>query len=497
MKLFMKLFFVAALLTIVAFLAGCSALKALVAATGFQWEFSESSFEQETGVQTPYDWKFLFGVNMSADQAELLNGSFSVNLSILEQAGFSLPNIQNQIIAAHAAPTPSGSPGLRYANKILFQNQTVMMDGDAIAKLGDSVGASGAGWYGVYYTEEAVGFLKGTIKNCNGSVPQNQEITVHLSDGPFWTYASPTDGSWALPSINDKPAAIGFNSSDCAGTSTAPVTDTTNNPDPKQGAVPTVMPNTPLNDKTNVVNVGNLSLQDFGAKTNTSKPTDLAKYEFNDDYNNWTFTGNYGECFKMFNDAPSYNLMFPNGTNTAPTYGLISTGWSDVGGKTTCTLSRTFTVPAGATNMLISYDFLSQEYPVYVGSAYNDIFTVMVQGDTQYAVHRTINGDNNWQNFDNTTTPPQGQIGWIASSADAQYNTQTDPGDPHVFNGHLVWTNVANTTPRGNNDSNLLTGLTATYPVTAGATITVLFTVSDTADAIYDSAAALEYVAFQ
>jgi hypothetical protein len=472
--------------------AGCDAAEeVLEEVTDMEWELDESQFEDQSGVDTPYNWDFLFAVKLSADQAELIDEGFDVDISLVEEAGIDLGEIDNQVIMAHVASV-GDKPGLRYANKILIEGGKIVLDGQSIDKLGDSVGASGAGWYVSYHSRNAVGFVKGEVKDCDGQVPAADQLLVNLSDGPFFTYASAEDGSYALPSVNGKPAAVAFDAGDCAGTDSAPVTDPGSDPNGKDpGTEPN---NDPLDDGTNIIDAGLVDLSQDGAPDG-GEPATGTRFEFDGaDGAAWASTGN---CYQVLTDADDYGVMFPAGTDATSSVGFLSTGDPDSANLTSCTITRTFTVPATATKMLVAYDFISQEYEEWVGSAYNDIFTVIIQGEFDYVVHRTINGANYWVEL----TPAEGDIGWIGDSADAQYNPTNPPegysNGPGLFDGHLDWGTSDSNTPRGNNDDNLVYGRVAEYPVTGGATITVLITVSDVADAIYDSAGALDYVEFQ
>ena len=165
-------------------------------------------------------------------------------------------------------------------------------------------------------------------------------------------------------------------------------------------------------------------------------------------------------------------------------FAYISTGSPTESGLTACTVMRTFQV-GDYSEVAVGYDFLSQEYAEWVGSPYNDIFTIQVQGDTGYIVHRTINGENNWENLTNT------DIGFIGESADAQYNSS-----PYELDGHLVW--AGGSSPRGEDDDLNVTGAEAVYALPDGATtVTILIAISDVADAIYDSVAAIDYIEFR
>jgi hypothetical protein len=116
-------------------------------------------------------------------------------------------------------------------------------------------------------------------------------------------------------------------------------------------------------------------------------------------------------------------------------------------------------IPAG-TNLHVKYVFASEEYPEFVGSSYNDVMAVWINGkncatvpDTGEAVSiNTINDKKNSSYYvDN-------------SAGAAGYSTSMD---------------------------GLTTPLTCSVPVTPGQPVTVRISVADTSDHIYDSAVAL------
>lgn len=470
-----------ALLTVVFalwFVTGCedAAEDALEEATGYDWELNEDEFNEETGAETPEDWQFMFAVNLDkAETAELLDQEFSVDLSLLEELGLDFADVTQQVIMAKAATTPGGDVGLRYANKILFKNSKMVLDGESIEKLGASVGSSGAGWYVAYLSLNAVGFVKGTVTDCDGNVPDVDNILVLASDGPFFTFAA-NDGTWALPSRNGKPAAVNFDAGDCAGSSESPVTDPAEDPNGKDpGSEPS---NDPLEDDTNVIDDGET---DLGGEDGVDPPPlgdeDNLDFETGDG-SGWSSTGS---CFGVYDG--NYGDLFPGGSEQY--YGFITSGGNN---NASCTVTRTLTVPAGATKFVVSYNYISQEYIEWLNSAYNDIFTIIIQGETGYVVHRTINDVAFEGAWDDLGMP----IGDIASSDDATYN---DNGA--IFDGQLAWGGSDAETPRGEGDTAGSAGRVAEYAVEEGATITVLITVSDVADQIYDSAAVIDYVQFQ
>jgi len=481
-------------------LAGCSeddAEDALEEATGYDWELTEEQFEDDQGVDTPFGWNFIFAIKLEDGDEEMMDKDLELDLSLLEELGFEMGDYDNQIIFAHVASTGSGN-GLRYANKMLFRNGKIMLDTEAVEAMGDSIGSSGPGWYVAYHSEEAVGYVTGSVLNCDGEAPANaNEILVLASDGPFFTFAA-KNGSYALPSLDGKPASVNFDAGDCTGSDTAAITDEENGKDPDTSTDPDV-----LEDETLVVQAGETNLQFEGPEQPEEPPAGdvFERYEFDDGEDAWTFTSN---CFGIIGeDVDVYDLLFPDGEDDGFFFGFLSTGAQGVANKTTCTLSRTFNVPADATKMVVAYDFISQEYKEWTPSAYNDIFTVIIQGEYDYVVHRTVNAvesDGYWEQV----PADLAQFGWIVDSPDAQFNKETGAEGngqfsqgAYMWDGHLKYTEVAANTGRGNDDNYEVKGQTAEYPVTGGSTITVLFTVSDVADAIYDSAAAIDYIEFQ
>ena len=505
----MRLLMLAVLAMFAIWLSGCAeaAEEALEEATGLNWDLEncDSSEVNEDGIPecanapVPDNWTYLFAVYLQdEDQISLMDQDFSVDVSMFEDI-LNFDEITLQVVFARV---DEELDALRYANKVLLADSEIKLDTEAIEKMGPSIGSSGEGWYVCYAATKPFGYITGEVTDCNGNSPADDTVLVTATDGPFFTYARGA-GSWALPSLNGKPALVNFDAGDCSGSQDAPVTDTGENPDPKDpGSEPESdnlddgtdngeLPEGGEDQGTNIVAVGKVKLnedQPSGGETGSGD-----RFEFDDGVAAW---GNTGDCFAIYNDADDYGLLFPGGTDAGGYFAYISTGSPTQSGLQACTVMRTFNV-SGYSKMIVSYDFISQEYQEWVGSAYNDVFTVLIQGETGYVVSRTINGDNNWDPL----TPAEGVIGFIADSADAQYNpTSADPysNGAYMLDGHLVWGGSDGNTPRGENDGGDVMGRVAEYPLPAGATtITVLITVSDVADAIYDSVAAIDYIEFQ
>jgi hypothetical protein len=199
----------------------------------------------------------------------------------------------------------------------------------------------------------------------------------------------------------------------------------------------------------------------------------------------WDFSsGCWAEGYGYATDA--YADLFPDGGYSG--YLFASSGGS---GNQSCTLTTTVTVPSGLTSLEAGYNFASQEYSEWVGSAYNDIFTVIIQGAPDYLVNRTVNNiatDNDWMDI-----PAAAQtIANITDSSDADYNPTG-----RIFDGSLKYSSSASEDPRGTpSDENLGKVSTVTLP-DGMTTITIIVTVSDVGDAIYDSVGMIDHLCFK
>ena len=116
-------------------------------------------------------------------------------------------------------------------------------------------------------------------------------------------------------------------------------------------------------------------------------------------------------------------------------------------------------MPAAST-LHIRYVFASEEYPEFVGSAYNDVMAVYVNGK-------------NCAYVPGTTTPVS--INTVNAGENSAYYVDNAAGAAGY-----------STTMDG-----LTVPLTCSVPVTPGVPVTVRIAVADTSDGIYDSAVAL------
>jgi hypothetical protein len=420
-------------------------------------------------VKAPKGWTCSVGFDLPEDKAKELDGEFEIDLSPIKNLyEFEDPDF---MIAFAKAAEVEGEWRLEFANKIKVDDNKIILDGAALKKLGPSVGSSGAGWYGMYFADKECGFIHGVVADCDGN--KREGILVLASDGPFFNYTA-DDGSWAIPSLSNKPANINFqDGEDCSGDTADPVTDEENPKDnTDEGDTP---PQDPFDDGTDNVDSGE---DQMGENDDTASSE--AAYDFEDG----TLQG--FQCFDHCSGVSDaeYGDLFPDGDETQYLY-LTSGGINSQNPSCTCT--ATMTVPDGMSELVISYDFMSQEWEEWAFTAYNDIFTAIIQGEFDYVINRTVDNtatDDDWADVSMV-------VAGVDTSPDAQYNATGA-----VFDGHLKWGTSENNTPRGGVEESMV-GTTATFPVEAGATITLILTVSDVGDKIYDSAATIDWVGFK
>ena len=132
-----------------------------------------------------------------------------------------------------------------------------------------------------------------------------------------------------------------------------------------------------------------------------------------------------------------------------------------VGGGSTYDAARfTVTVVPNEDTLHVRYAFASEEYPEYVGSQYNDVMAVFVDGQ-------------------NCAYVPETQTAVSINSVNDHTNAQ------------YYVDNAAGASGYGTSMDGLTTPLTCSVPVTPGEQVTVSIAVADVADDQYDSAVAL------
>jgi hypothetical protein len=151
------------------------------------------------------------------------------------------------------------------------------------------------------------------------------------------------------------------------------------------------------------------------------------------------------------------------------------TDFGDVGEPGDATsLQLTMQVPVGATALSFQYNFLSTEYPEFVGTIFNDTFSVQVD---DLSGTRTFN----------VATVNSAKFFPISDTRGKASGFDLFTDDP---------TNVDTVFGTGLPDAGLTDFQTFSVPVTENSTITVTFKVQDTGDGILDSAVLLDAVQF-
>jgi hypothetical protein len=130
------------------------------------------------------------------------------------------------------------------------------------------------------------------------------------------------------------------------------------------------------------------------------------------------------------------------------------------GFTTTDTAAFSVTVVPNGQTLNVRYVFASEEYPEYVGSSYNDVMAVFVDG-------------RNCALVPGTQSPVS--VNTVNAGSNAQYHVDNQLGAPGY----------------GTTMDGLTTPLTCSVPVTPGEPVTIRIAVADASDEIYDSAVAL------
>jgi len=137
----------------------------------------------------------------------------------------------------------------------------------------------------------------------------------------------------------------------------------------------------------------------------------------------------------------------------------INTGSGSIGAIGS-SIKQRFTVPANVRTLRLDFNFVSEEFPEFVGSQFNDAFTAVIttpQGDILFAQtsvnsanNVTLIGDCNFPGGDNTC----GQTGWMEGSVDLSMFSGTgtpiqvdlifstlDAGDD-IYDTHVLVDNI-------------------------------------------------------
>lgn len=156
--------------------------------------------------------------------------------------------------------------------------------------------------------------------------------------------------------------------------------------------------------------------------------------------------------------------------NTSPSTSCVLGGLNNPQNNDLVQLDVTLNVPAGAQSWLVDFKFLSEEFPEYVGTSFNDAFLIE-QGSSNF----TISG--------NQITAPN-NVAFDANGNRLTINTTGALG--------MSAADAAGTTYDGATKA-----LSTHAPIPEGAsTVRVIFSVMDLGDSIYDTAVFLDNLRF-
>jgi hypothetical protein len=174
-----------------------------------------------------------------------------------------------------------------------------------------------------------------------------------------------------------------------------------------------------------------------------------------------------GGSYAVLSTGHAADAFLPN---NEPNLSTTLTGLNNSQGNDLVQLRLTLAVPVGASEWAVDFKFLSEEFPEYVGSIYNDAFLIETPLSTFVINAAEINAPNN-----------------VALDPDGRQVTINSVGP-----GGMTAANASATTYDG------ATGkLTAVAPIPTGASeITIIFSVTDLGDSIYDTTVFLDNFRF-
>jgi hypothetical protein len=194
-------------------------------------------------------------------------------------------------------------------------------------------------------------------------------------------------------------------------------------------------------------------------------------------------------------NAPSMALLFTGNVDTITNYtGQFGDDhdYLDDGGQTGdyATLTFTLDVPIYANSFSFNFNFLSREFPEWVGSAFNDTFEVFLTGDA-YTGQIVFDAFGNpvtvnnalFETYDSSLL--QG-TGFCEDDSSAMFTPCTDTNGDGTINQS-----------DGSCDCDGSTGwVTTIAPCSPGTQITLSFEIYDVADGVWDSGVLLDNFAF-
>ncbi|MCB9488805.1 MAG: hypothetical protein H6684_08745 [Deltaproteobacteria bacterium] len=470
--------------------------------TGYDWSFNAG----DIGAPDLRDWRFLFAVNLTGEQAEELigGGEWAVDFDEIADEldevggdliseGLDLRHVDNQVAMAYV-DVIDGRERYRLAHKLTFDGGVMAVDTDAAATFGGGVGSRGPGWYAVFAARRPYAFVHGRALDCEGAARTN--VTAEIDQGPF-TNLTDADGRVVLASVikttanpDGRPATILLDGGACVGTLALPVTDGEAHPNPKCATLADGCEDaasTLAGDGTVLVGPFEADLSEIGFDPSGDADETCANCDFETGdttgWNSMPIGDESGQaCFGV--ESAGYDDLFPGGEGES--YAYLTTGGD---GRTGCAAWRRLRVPEDATTLVISYDLATQETPGGLGSPYTDVFAAVLRDSGDFVIGRTVNDEATGDDFVSIPNSAEAIAG-VATSKDAVPNENGAVFDTHLFAPD------GEDGPRGARADDHL-GAQVRYAVNPGETLTLIFSVHDTGDAFFDTAALIDEVAFE
>jgi len=310
---------------------------------------------------------------------------------------------QNELMdnADISMPAPDGVPDgaevylaklVEYAGQTMFQmvDTAIVQNGIIVSQDPAFPGVTTSGSY-CFLLAQNVGWVEGQVTNINSGIAV-PEAVVTISGG-YWLDIADDSGYYSLPAWAGNFIVNAFD-------------DQTGDFGEKQGFMP--------NDGATVlINV------EIGESSGPTQST-LVNGNFEDGLTGWVLSG-AGSVVSSLGPISPYEGNY---------MAMISSGSGAVGGSSSA-LEQSFTVPSDATTLTIHYNFISEEYPEFVGSQYNDVFNATLH-TPDGSIEIAFNSVNTavWQSVSGIDFPGGdstcGQTGWITESIDVSQWAGTD-----------------------------------------------------------------------
>lgn len=310
----------------------------------------------------------------------------------------------------------------------------------------------GPGLYAFYLSSAPVGFVSGSVKK--GGSPADGAVVLGTT-APFLTVADAT-GCFTLPlSRGEKASLAAYDlSTRWTGEAHLPI---------EEGGKTNPKTNAPVESPAKDQPIEGLDALNLVGVTVALTAPDVAGEGSADfesgDLGGWTPHGSVSVL------GEKMSQLFP--ATREKRYAFLTTGKGSSGG-TTSHIAREVTIPTSASTLVIDYAFLSQEYPAWVNTIYNDAFVAYVVGDTGFLLTETVTGnDGRWSDF----FQPVGNV----------TESKVDVGG---VSGKFGGTTGARTKRID------VSGC-------GGQTVTLALGVADVGDSIYDSAVVIDRIAFE